>query len=132
MNVEHDSSVPLTTDPARHPFVFAESFNSGSGDAVDRVYEPDAVFVQPDGSGVTGDDRVAANGAFLAMGRPIEVTPRQVHVAGDIALMIVDWELGGEGPRVAGTATDVARRGADGRWRYVIDNPFGLASGQPQ
>lgn len=46
--------------------------------------------------------------------------------------MIVDWELGGEGPRVAGTATDVARRGIDGRWRYVIDNPFGLASGQPQ
>jgi hypothetical protein len=26
-----------------------------------------------------------------------------------------------------GTATDVARRGADGAWRYVIDNPFGTA-----
>lgn len=26
-----------------------------------------------------------------------------------------------------GTATDVARRGSDGRWRSVIDNPFGTA-----
>ncbi|GAB3144667.1 hypothetical protein GCM10027290_23430 [Micromonospora sonneratiae] len=24
-------------------------------------------------------------------------------------------------------ATDVGRRGTDGRWRYVIDNPFGVA-----
>jgi ketosteroid isomerase-like protein len=26
-----------------------------------------------------------------------------------------------------GTATDVTRRGADGVWRYVIDNPSGTA-----
>ncbi len=28
---------------------------------------------------------------------------------------------------VEGTATDVARGGLDGVWRYVIDNPFGVA-----
>lgn len=38
-----------------------------------------------------------------------------------IALLIVGWTIGD----VTGTATDVARRAADGRWRYVIDNPFG-------
>jgi ketosteroid isomerase-like protein len=31
----------------------------------------------------------------------------------------------GEHVHVDGTATDVARRGPDGLWRYVIDNPFG-------
>jgi hypothetical protein len=35
------------------------------------------------------------------------------------------------GPRAVelddeGTATDVARQGSDGYWRYVIDNPFGV------
>ncbi|MFE6165805.1 hypothetical protein ACFQ7F_43675 [Streptomyces sp. NPDC056486] len=30
---------------------------------------------------------------------------------------------------VRSTATDVARRGADGHWRYVIDSPFGAAPG---
>ncbi|WP_239144276.1 hypothetical protein [Streptomyces sp. SID14515] len=33
--------------------------------------------------------------------------------------------------RIAGTATDVARRGSDGFWRYVIDNPFGTAVDGP-
>ncbi len=34
-----------------------------------------------------------------------------------------------DGSRVdlSGTATDVVRRGTDGRWRYVIDNPHGTA-----
>ncbi|MGW4131104.1 hypothetical protein [Amycolatopsis japonica] len=30
--------------------------------------------------------------------------------------------------RRAATATDVAKRGEDGLWRYVIDNPFGIAA----
>ncbi|MFD0538567.1 hypothetical protein ACFQY7_37435 [Actinomadura luteofluorescens] len=34
-----------------------------------------------------------------------------------------------EGPvRIEGTATDVARRGPDGRWRYAVDNPFGTSA----
>jgi hypothetical protein len=36
-----------------------------------------------------------------------------------VALLAVDWEIDG-------TAVDVARRGPDGGWRYVIDNPFGV------
>ncbi|GAA2400924.1 hypothetical protein [Streptomyces coeruleofuscus] len=32
---------------------------------------------------------------------------------------------------VEGTATNVARRGSDGRWRYVIDNPFGYVIDNP-
>lgn len=50
------------------------------------------------------------------------------------------WRSGGPGasgrpsgpghgpePGLSPTATDVARRGADGYWRYVIDSPFGAA-----
>ncbi|AXI78495.1 YybH family protein [Peterkaempfera bronchialis] len=117
------------TDPARLPLVFAEAFNSGDPAAVDRLFEPDAVFVTRPGEAVTGDDRRLANAEFLRLGVPIRLTLRHSYVSGDLALLIGDYLIEGDGPhgpvRITGSATDVARRGADGRWRYVIDNPSG-------
>lgn len=57
--------------------------------------------------------------------------------AASAALLIVDWSIegtgsDGNGVDFEGTAADVARRGADGRWRYVIDNPFGTAGARGQ
>lgn len=107
------------------PAAFAERFNSGDADAVRELYEERAAFVPESGEAVHGSAGIAAaNAPFLALGLPISVRPRRVHVAGDIALLVVDWEIGGT---VRATATDVARRGADGYWRYVIDSPFGAA-----
>ncbi|MEW1845977.1 hypothetical protein AB0392_49185 [Nonomuraea angiospora] len=53
-------------------------------------------------------------------------------MAGNIALLIVDRSMRGtarDGSELdmSGTATDVVRRGPDGQWRYVIDNPHGTA-----
>ncbi|WP_250558212.1 YybH family protein [Pseudonocardia lacus] len=130
----HATSIAPTSDPARHPAVFAAAFNTGDPAAVERLYEPGGVLVARPGIAVTGPERAAANGALQALGVPIEVRPRHVYVADDIALLVVDWVVegtGGDGGpvRVAGTATDVARRGPDGGWRYVIDNPWGTARG---
>ncbi|MEI5103812.1 nuclear transport factor 2 family protein [Streptomyces sp. PmtG] len=119
------STFILPQRPQDVPSAFAERFNSGDADAVRELYEADAAFVPAAGVPVRGAAAIAAqNAPFLALGLPISVAPRHVHVAGDIALLIVDWEIGGE---ARATATDVARRGADGYWRYVIDSPFGTA-----
>ncbi|HCT78845.1 MAG TPA: DUF4440 domain-containing protein [Micromonosporaceae bacterium] len=133
-NVEghHEPTISLTTDPGQHPAVFATSFNTGSPEAVARVYENGAVFVPSPGVQLTGDDRAKALAGFLILGLPISVRTRHTYVADDIALLIVDWVIDGPGPdgkhmHIEGTATDVARRGADGLWRYIIDNPFGTA-----
>jgi ketosteroid isomerase-like protein len=66
--------------------------------------------------------------------RLLEGLPPTVFVAGDIALVISRWTLelsgaDGEVSRQSGTATDVMRRQSDGTWRYVIDNPQGVALG---
>ncbi|MFF5082582.1 YybH family protein [Actinoplanes sp. NPDC000266] len=128
----HDDIVARTADAAHHPAAFAAAFGSGDPVAVEAMYEQGAILVPEPGSPVTGAHRVAANERFLALGLPMRVRPRHVYVVEDIALMIVDWTIEGAGPdgepvRIEGTATDVARRGADGTWRYVIDNPFGVA-----
>ncbi|MEU4620264.1 DUF4440 domain-containing protein [Actinoplanes sp. NPDC023801] len=129
----HRPIMSRPTDVATHPAAFAEAFNSGDPAAVERMYEDAAILVPRPGAPVTGPDRAAANERFLALGLPITVRPRHVYTAGDIALLIVDWTIEGTGPdgapvHIDGTATDVARRGADGSWRYVIDNPFGVAT----
>ncbi|MFJ4688763.1 YybH family protein [Streptomyces sp. NPDC088789] len=123
---------PLALVPEQHPAVFASAFNSGDPQALAGVYDEGAVFVPRPGEAVAGAEREAANAEFQALGLPISVRPRHTYVADDIALLIVDWVIegdrgDGEHVRIEGTATDVVRRGPDGRWRYVIDNPFGVA-----
>ncbi|MBG0716659.1 nuclear transport factor 2 family protein [Microbacterium sp. 2C] len=130
------SDVPLATSPEQQPHVFATAFNTGDPDAIERVYEQAGVFISIPGNPSTGADRREANARMASLGVPIEVKPRHVYVADDIALLIVDWTIAGTTPdgeevNIQGTATDVARRGDDGTWRYIIDNPFGTATQAP-
>jgi hypothetical protein len=108
----------IANTPEDLPRLFAEAFNAGDPTA---LYEPGA---QP-----------AELAGHLALGLAMTVNTRKVITRGDLALLIVDWRIGGETGTadvtetagVTGTATDVARRGPDGGWRYVIDNPTGIA-----
>lgn len=137
MDLAHDHDpIPagLVTDPAQHPAAFAAAFNSGSPQLLAAVYEPGAVFVPSPGRAVTGDELLAAGAEFQSLGVPITVSLRHCYAVGELALLIVDWVIVGAGPdgahvHIEGTATDVARRGPDGFWRYVIDNPFGAVGG---
>ena len=123
------TAMALPTRAEDVPAAFAERFNSGDPGAVHELYEESAAFVPESGEAVHGlVDIAEENGPFLAIGLPISVRPRHVHVSGDIALLVVDWEIEGV---VSSTATDVARRGTDGYWRYVIDSPVGAASAAP-
>ncbi|MFF3640325.1 YybH family protein [Streptomyces sp. NPDC002564] len=125
----------LADRPEEMPAVFAERFNSGDATALAQVYEDAAVLVPQPGTPVTGPDLRTANSRLQKLGIPLSVRPRHVYRNGDLALLIVDWAIDGTDPEgrdvhIGGTATDVARRGPDGRWRYVIDNPFGTRRAQ--
>ncbi|MGF0524069.1 hypothetical protein ACQEDT_21345 [Agrobacterium pusense] len=53
-----------------------------------------------------------------------------MFVAGDVAFLNQDWSYIGtakDGTEInmVATATDIARRGPDCLWRYLIDTPFG-------
>ncbi|MDQ4068829.1 MAG: SgcJ/EcaC family oxidoreductase [Actinomycetota bacterium] len=106
-------------------------------DALLDLFEADAVFVDPEtGSELRGHDEIreAARALFELKPR-IEGAPPKVVVAGDIALVLSTWTMEvtspeGEASRWSGVATDVMRRQPDGTWRYVIDNPAGVAHAQ--
>src|SRR6516165_9190757 len=132
----HSESYSLPTEPEGVIPSLIERFNSGKVSAMETLYEG-AVLIADDGRTVTDRAEIAAElERDLSLGLPLEAKARHVFVNGDIALIVVDWSIDGTGPdgkhvHVEGTASDVARRGADGRWRYLIDNRLGTAVRQP-
>ena len=67
---------------------------------------------------------------FLAMKPILTMEKKSLVIAGDIALLIVKATLLGKGRdnaqvQIEHTSSDVLRRQVDGRWLFVIDNPWG-------
>ena len=127
-------SYSLPTEPEGVVPSLVERFNSGEVSAMLTLYEPEAVLVVQDGRTVTGHTEIAAQlEPDLKHGLPLEAKARHVFVNGDIAEIVLDWSIDGTGRdgehvHVGGSACDVVHRGADGIWRYVIDNNLGTAS----
>ncbi|MFM1989434.1 MAG: hypothetical protein RJA99_2391 [Pseudomonadota bacterium] len=116
---------------------FAQRFNAGDLDGLMALYAPGGVFVPAPGAGLGTPAAIReATAGFLAAKLPIELAVRHVYRTGDLALAVVDWSIRGTAAdgrpmSLAGTATDVLRRDAEGGWRYLIDNPFGGARPAP-
>jgi ketosteroid isomerase-like protein len=129
-------SYSLPTEPEGVIPSLVERFNSGKISAMKALYEG-AVLIADDGRTVTDPAEVmAALERDISLGLPLEANARHVFVAGDTAQIVAEWSIDGTRPdgehvHVEGTACDVVRRGADGCWRYLIDNRRGTAVGQP-
>ncbi|GAA1075796.1 hypothetical protein GCM10009605_10530 [Nocardiopsis composta] len=132
----HDDSTdpaPLGEDPALLIDAAVELFNARDTAGLGLLYHPEAVMVPAPGMPMTGEQRIGALAHLISLGLRMRAEVRQVYRGGDTALLLVEWSLRGDGPGgepmdMSGTATDVARRGPDGRWRYAVDNPFGTDS----
>jgi ketosteroid isomerase-like protein len=125
------------TEPEGMAAALLKGFNSGEVSAMLALYEPGAVLIAKDGRTITGHTRIAAElERDLRLGLPLEAKARHVFVSGDIAEIVLDWSIEGTGPdgrqvHLGGSASDVVHRGADGFWRYLIDNNQGTAVRQP-
>jgi ketosteroid isomerase-like protein len=130
-------SFPLPTGPEDVVPSLVERFNSGDVSAMLTLYEPEAVLVLQDGRTVMGHTAIGAQlEPDLHHGLPLHAKARHVFVAGDVAEIVLDWSIDGTGRdgeqvHLGGSACDVVHRGADGFWRYVIDNNAGTAVRQP-
>jgi len=127
----------LPTEPEGVIPSLVERFNSGSIQAMMALYAPEAVFIAKDGRTITDRDEIAAQfERDISLGLPLKANVRHVFIGDDTAQIVVDWSIEGKGPngeqvRLGGSASDIVRRGADGFWRYLIDNNQGTAVRQP-
>jgi ketosteroid isomerase-like protein len=130
-------SFPLPTEPEGVVPSLIERFKSGRVSEVMALFEPKSVFVANDGRTITGHAQIAAIlERDIMRGLPVKTIVRHVFVADDITQLVVDWSIDGTGPdgkhvHLGGTACDVVRRGADGFWRFIIDNNQGTAVREP-
>ncbi|MFH9727800.1 YybH family protein [Streptomyces sp. NPDC017254] len=120
----------LTSDVAQHTAQYEAAFNAGDADAVNEMYTDEAVAVWEPGKPLTGQARKDAVKEFLARAPKMSAKPRQIFETGDTALLIVDWSIAtvddaGSPELLTGVGVDVLRKGADGNWRYAIDEPYG-------
>lgn len=124
---------PLPTKPEDVIPSLVERFNSGNIDNQMALYEPGAVFVAEDGRLVTDREEISAIiGRDIVLGLSLETNVRHIFATEDVAQIILDWSIEGTGPdgqqiKLGGNACDIVRRGADGFWRYIIDNNKGTA-----
>ena len=124
----------MATNPAKlsdiHP-IFEAAFNAGDLDALVSLYEPNALLIPAPGQLARGKHEIrSALEAFLA-GRPtINIQPVACFETPEgIALTHGKWTIRGTGPdaqpfEMSGASAEVLRRQADGRWLYILDNPF--------
>lgn len=105
-----------------------DALSCGDVDAALALYEPEASFVS-EGQVVTGRAAIRSiMEAFVATRPQFTVEPKPTVRAGDVALTGNHWSLKGSDPdgkpiEMSGSSFEVVRRGADGNWRFAIDNP---------
>ena len=128
---------PLPTKPEGVIPSLVERFNSRRVEVMMALYAPEAVFIANDGRTITDRTEIAAQfERDMSLGLPLKANVRHVFVGDDTAQIVVDWSIDGKGPdgkevRLGGSASDIVRRGADGYWRYIIDNNQGTAVRHP-
>lgn len=127
----------LPSEPDAFTASFGKLFNSGDLEALAQIFEADAVVHLQDGRVARGIDEIRqVLAGFLALGLPMSLEQGYCVVNGDYALNSAHWCLDGrtrdgQDVRMEGRTCDLIHRGADGRWRHAIDNPFGTSVARP-
>src|SRR6476660_861083 len=113
-----------------HP-AYLKAFNAGDIEATVACYEPQGCFVSKSGRAARGTAELHEVYRITFSNKPqMKFDIRKVIPAGDdLALVIVSWTSvlsSDEAKVLSGTATDIVRRQADGTWKLVLDNPYGI------
>lgn len=120
------------TCPEQLPRALSSRIEVGDLKGALALYDPEATLAPESGELLRGKRRIRSTLRDLMALRPaFIVEPRKVIEAGSTALLIVGWRMTGvsaDGEPVfwSGTGANIVRRGEDGVWRLLVDNPNGL------
>jgi ketosteroid isomerase-like protein len=108
--------------------LFVTRFASGDLPGLMALYEAGALMPTSYGT-ATGTERIHAvlNG-YINSGARLQFTRAIAFEAGDVALIQNEWTMQlADGRQLSGVTAEVARRQADGTWKYLINSPDGAA-----
>ena len=96
------------------------------------IYDDQVVFVTAEGKTKRGKQELRQELLPLASTKVrFEFRIKQIAQTGDIALMHTLWDVSSPQP-MSSYAIEVARRQADGTWRWLIGDPFTVGRRDPQ
>ena len=107
---------------------FAAGMNAKDTTAVFAVYAPDAKMMPPDSPVLEGAAAHPVLAGMIAGGASdFVLNSPTAYGVGDLAYMVgtATFKMGGSAQSVK--YAEVLRRGADGKWRYVVDMFSGVA-----
>ncbi|MFT4584420.1 MAG: ketosteroid isomerase-like protein [Gammaproteobacteria bacterium] len=119
-------------DPSTIHDIFTERYKAGDIEGCVSLYEDNAIFISSeDGTqlhGKAGAREALQN--FHALGGEFTLRTRYAVRTGDTALLSIEWRLWGNDADdkpfdLGGKSAEIARLHPDGRWRYVVDHPWG-------
>lgn len=111
---------------------FAAGMNAKDATAVFAVYADDAKLMPPDSPTLDGAAMHSLITGFIAGGASdFVLTPTTAYGIGDLAYLVgtASFRMGGAAETVK--YTEVLRKGADGKWRYVVDMFSSIAPPAP-
>lgn len=107
------------------------AMNAQDAESAIALFEPGASFVVRPGVVVKGTSAIRqALEGFMALKPSLTVESQQVVQAGDVAQFCARWNLKGIDPtgtmvQIGGRSSSILRRQSDGRWLFLVDNPWG-------
>ncbi|UOY03034.1 YybH family protein [Blastococcus sp. PRF04-17] len=104
---------------------FESAFNDHDLDRAMQLYAPDTTMLLQDGTELHGAEAIRSSLEAM-FGVPGRMTMRTRYVveSGDLAVLSSEWTLVVGDETQSATTAEVARREADGGWRYAIDDPY--------
>jgi uncharacterized protein (TIGR02246 family) len=107
------------------------AMNTGDLESALALFESGASFVMKPGVVVSGTAgiRQALEGV-MGMKPTLTIEAQQIVQAGDVAQYCARWSINGidmtgAAVQLGGRSSSILRRQSDGRWLFLVDNPWG-------
>jgi len=120
-----------TSDPLDLITQLVTAMNAQDLETALTLFESGASFVMKPGVVVNGTAgiRQALEG-FMTLKPKLTIEAQQLVQAGDVAQYCARWSIKGIDPtgaavQLGGRSSSILRRQPDGRWLFLVDNPWG-------
>ncbi|QPD06063.1 MAG: hypothetical protein Nkreftii_003837 [Candidatus Nitrospira kreftii] len=120
-----------TSDPLDLIAQLVTAMNAQDLETALTLFEPGASFVMKPGVVVSGTAGIhQALQGFMALKPKLTIETQQIVQVGDVAQYCARWSINGIDPagaavQLGGRSSSILRRQPDGRWLFLVDNPWG-------